>query len=77
MRALYVFPHPDDESFGPAQVISKQVREGHEVYLLTLTKGEATRMRHRLGYSKEEMGAIRARRIRARSSRSRRVRWWK
>ncbi len=24
-----MFPHPDDESFGPAKVISKQVREGH------------------------------------------------
>lgn len=59
MKYLYIFPHPDDESFGPAPAISAQLRQGHEVYLLTLTKGEATKQRHRLGVSKEEMGEIR------------------
>jgi LmbE family N-acetylglucosaminyl deacetylase len=59
MKFLYVFPHPDDESFGPASAIAKQKREGHEVYLFTLTKGGATRMRHKFGYSIEEMGEIR------------------
>jgi len=59
MRILYVFPHPDDESFGPARAISAQVRAGHEVHLLTLTRGGATKERHRLGYSIEEMGALR------------------
>lgn len=58
-RVLYVFPHPDDESFGPAPAIARQRREGHEVYLLTLTKGEATRQRHAFGYSLEEMAAVR------------------
>lgn len=59
MKLLYIFPHPDDESFGPAPAISAQIRQGHEVYLLTLTKGEATKQRHRLNVSKEEMGEIR------------------
>jgi LmbE family N-acetylglucosaminyl deacetylase len=59
MKILYVYPHPDDESFGPAPVMSKQRREGHEVYLLTLTKGGATKQRHRLGLSVEEMGDVR------------------
>lgn len=59
MKILYIFPHPDDESFGPAPAISAQLRQGHEVHLLTLTKGEATKQRHRLGVSKEEMGEIR------------------
>jgi LmbE family N-acetylglucosaminyl deacetylase len=59
MKILYVFPHPDDESFGPAPAIAAQIRQGHEVYLLTLTKGEATKQRFRLGVSKEEMGNIR------------------
>ncbi|HMQ79365.1 MAG TPA: PIG-L family deacetylase [Ignavibacteria bacterium] len=59
MKILYIFPHPDDESFGPAQVMSKQRRDGHEVYLLTLTKGGATKQRHKFGYSVEEMGEIR------------------
>lgn len=59
MRILYVFPHPDDESFGPALAIARQRREGHEVFLLTLTRGGATRQRHRLGLSVEEMGRVR------------------
>jgi LmbE family N-acetylglucosaminyl deacetylase len=59
MRILYVFPHPDDESYGPARAMYKQRRDGHEVYLLTLTKGGATRQRHKYGYSVEEMGDVR------------------
>ena len=61
MRILYIFPHPDDESFGPGHAMSKQRRQGHEVYLLTLTKGGATRQRHKYGYSVDEMGEIRHR----------------
>ena len=59
MKMLYIFPHPDDESFGPAPAISAQLSQGHKVYLLTLTKGEATKQRFRLGVDKEEMGRIR------------------
>ncbi len=59
MNILYVFPHPDDESFGPAVAISHQRRAGHNVYLLTLTKGGATKQRHILGLSVEEMGEVR------------------
>jgi LmbE family N-acetylglucosaminyl deacetylase len=56
---LYVFPHPDDECFGPAPGLAHQRREGHEVHLLTLTRGEATSQRERLGYSKAEMAETR------------------
>ncbi|MDZ4711678.1 MAG: PIG-L family deacetylase [bacterium] len=59
MKILYIFPHPDDESFGPASAMSKQRREGHEVYLLTLTKGGATKQRHKFNYSIGEMGEVR------------------
>ncbi|MBZ0202586.1 MAG: PIG-L family deacetylase [Ignavibacteria bacterium] len=59
MRILYIFPHPDDESFGVAHLMSKQRRDGHDVYLLTLTKGGATKQRHKYGYSIEEMGEVR------------------
>ncbi len=59
MKILYIFPHPDDESFGPAHLMSKQRRDGHDVYLLTLTKGGATKQRHKFGYSIEEMGEVR------------------
>lgn len=59
MKALYIFPHPDDESFGVGHAMSKQGRDGHEIHLLTLTRGGATRQRHKFGYSVEEMGAVR------------------
>ncbi|WP_069131264.1 PIG-L deacetylase family protein [Rhodohalobacter halophilus] len=59
MKILYIFPHPDDESFGPAPAMHAQLRQGHEVFLLTLTKGEATKQRFRLGVDKKEMGEIR------------------
>jgi LmbE family N-acetylglucosaminyl deacetylase len=59
MRILYIFPHPDDESFGPAPVIRKDVDKGHEVFLLTLTRGGATKVRHKLGLTVTEMGEIR------------------
>jgi LmbE family N-acetylglucosaminyl deacetylase/CheY-like chemotaxis protein len=59
MRILYIFPHPDDESFGPAAAMWNQHKMGHEVHLLTLTKGGATKVRHSLGLSVEEMGEIR------------------
>ncbi|ARA93662.1 GlcNAc-PI de-N-acetylase [Rhodothermaceae bacterium RA] len=64
-RILYVFPHPDDESFGPGPGMARQRRCGHEVYLLTLTRGEATRERARYGYTKAEMGAVRYREMQA------------
>jgi LmbE family N-acetylglucosaminyl deacetylase len=59
MRILYILPHPDDESFGPAGAICAEVLAGNEVFLLTLTKGGATKVRIPLGLSIEEMGAVR------------------
>ncbi len=59
MKILYIFPHPDDESFGPAGAMDRQLKQGHEVYLLTLTRGGATKQRFRLGLSVEEMGSVR------------------
>jgi LmbE family N-acetylglucosaminyl deacetylase len=59
MKILYIYPHPDDESFGPAHVMHKQIRDGHEVYLLTLTKGGATKQRFKYNLSIEEMGEVR------------------
>lgn len=61
MRYLYIFPHPDDESFGPAAAMAAQLRTGHEVHLLTLTRGGATKQRFELGLSIEEMGELRRR----------------
>ena len=60
-KILYIFPHPDDESFGPAAVIHSQIEKGHDAYLLTLTRGGATRERHKLGLTVDEMGEVRYR----------------
>ena len=65
MRILYIFPHPDDESFGPAAAMHRQLKEGHEVFLLTLTKGGATKQRFKLGLSVEEMGEVRFKEMQA------------
>ncbi|WP_224999489.1 PIG-L family deacetylase [Cesiribacter sp. SM1] len=59
MKYLYIFPHPDDESFGPVAAMYQQLEQGHEVHLLTLTRGGATKQRHKLGVSVEQMGEIR------------------
>ncbi|AHM62007.1 LmbE family protein [Flammeovirgaceae bacterium 311] len=59
MKYLYVFPHPDDESFGPAAAMYQQLEQGHEVHLLTLTRGGATSQRHKLSLSVEQMGDVR------------------
>jgi LmbE family N-acetylglucosaminyl deacetylase len=61
MKILYIYPHPDDESFGPARVMSKQRRQGHEVFLLTLTRGGATKQRFKYDYTVEQMGEVRYR----------------
>jgi LmbE family N-acetylglucosaminyl deacetylase len=61
MRILYIFPHPDDESFGPARAMAAQRRQGHDVYLLTLTRGEATKVRFKFDWTREQMGEARFR----------------
>ncbi len=38
MKILYIYPHPDDESFGPAHVMHKQIRDGHEVLFVDADK---------------------------------------
>ena len=59
MRILYIFPHPDDESFGPARTMAAERRQGHDVYLLTFTRGEATKVRHKFAWTLEQMGQAR------------------
>jgi LmbE family N-acetylglucosaminyl deacetylase len=61
MRILYAFPHPDDEAYGPSRAMAAQRRSGHDVFLLTLTRGEATSVRQKFGWTLDEMGAARYR----------------
>jgi LmbE family N-acetylglucosaminyl deacetylase len=41
MKLLAIFAHPDDESFGPAGTLAHYACSGHQVGLVTLTRGEA------------------------------------
>jgi N-acetylglucosamine malate deacetylase 2 len=59
-RLLFVFPHPDDETYGCGGTIPKYVAEGADVFLLTLTHGEASSQGTALGLTREQMGAKRA-----------------
>ena len=56
---LYIFPHPDDECYGPAASIDEAIKAGNQVHLLTLTKGGATQMRFDLNLTIEEMNEVR------------------
>lgn len=40
-RLLFVFPHPDDETFGTGGSIAKYAREGVQVHYACATRGEA------------------------------------
>src|SRR6266404_5171494 len=36
-----VFAHPDDEAFGPSGTLAKFAKEGRDVYIICVTRGEA------------------------------------
>jgi len=38
---MAVFAHPDDEAFGMGGTLTRYAAEGHEVYVVTATRGEA------------------------------------
>ncbi len=38
---MAIFAHPDDEAFGVGGTLSRYAAEGHDVYLVTATRGEA------------------------------------
>jgi len=41
MKFLFVFAHPDDETFSSGGTIAKLTKNKHQVILATATKGEA------------------------------------
>lgn len=65
MDILYVFAHPDDESFGPQLAMLRQIDAGHEVHLLVLTRGGDSRLREGLGVTRREFQEVRARELTA------------
>jgi LmbE family N-acetylglucosaminyl deacetylase len=41
LTLMAVFAHPDDEAFGTGGTLARYAAEGHDVYLVTATRGEA------------------------------------
>ena len=41
LTLMAVFAHPDDEAFGTGGTLAKYAAEGHDVYVVTATRGEA------------------------------------
>jgi len=40
MKILFALAHPDDESYGPAGTIAKLAKSGHQVWVLSMCKGD-------------------------------------
>src|SRR5215469_5790453 len=36
-----IFAHPDDEAFGPSGTLAKFAKEGRDVYIICVTRGDA------------------------------------
>jgi len=72
MKLLAVFAHPDDEAFGPAGTLSRYASTGHEVRLVTLTRGEAGRLGPAEHLTRRELARLRSDELRC-SARALRV----
>jgi len=59
MKALLIFAHPDDETFGCGGTIAKLVKEGLTVNLVTATTGQAGMTGEYGKVSPDELGKIR------------------
>ena len=63
-RLLAIFPHPDDESYGPAGTLYRNAsRDDTAVAVYTMTRGEASSMGKERGISPDEVAAIRRERL--------------
>lgn len=59
MKALLIFAHPDDETFGCGGTIAKLVKEGVTVNLITATTGQAGQTGEYGKITPDELGKIR------------------
>ena len=59
-RFLFLFAHPDDETFGPGATIAKYARQGAEVHLATATRGEAGMVGDPPLTDREHLGEVRS-----------------
>ncbi len=63
MRLLAIFAHPDDEAYGPGATLARYALTGHEVYLTTLTRGEAGSLGICKTLPPEEIAAMRTKEL--------------
>lgn len=59
MKALLIFAHPDDETFGAGGTIAKLVKKGVNVNVITATAGQAGQTGEYGKITPEELGEIR------------------
>lgn len=59
MNIIFVFAHPDDESFSSGGTIARLAEKGAKVKLITATRGEAGELGDPLLCAKEELGTVR------------------
>src|SRR5688572_1149294 len=58
-RLLFIFAHPDDESFGVAGVSRMYADQGAHIALVTATRGDAGRAGEPAICSREDLPAVR------------------
>lgn len=63
MKMLFVFAHPDDESYGPSGTMSLYANEGAETYLVTLSRGESGSLGICKTLSKPEVAELRTKEL--------------
>ena len=65
MKILFVFAHPDDESFSSGGTIAKLAKSGEKVVLVTATKGEAGEVGNPPICTKENLGKTREKELKS------------
>lgn len=64
MKAIFVFAHPDDETFSSGGTIAKLTKRGVDVELITATRGEKGLVGDPPVCRKEELGKVREQELR-------------
>ena len=64
MKFLFVFAHPDDETFSSGGTIAKLTGKGHKANLITATKGEAGEPGNPPITTREKIGEVREQELR-------------
>jgi len=64
MKFLFIFAHPDDETFSSGGTIAKLTNAKHKVILITATKGEAGELGNPPITTRDKVGEVRERELR-------------